>query len=302
MIKIKKILCPVDFFAGSDNAVKYAALLAANYEARVKLLHVIEPIWAEYDYPINTGDLQLSMKSVSDKELRKMAAKLEIIGLTVEREVRTGEIAGEIKQVIDRDKPELVVMGSHGRRAFERWLLGSVAERLIRQCPVPLLVVPANQKKKTTALRLRRILVTTDFSEGSPEAINYAFSIAQENQSKITLLHVVPYRTVELGGQFNESIMVGAKKELERLVPADAREWCDVQTRLETGEASRQIEQILEKERIDLLVMNIHGKGFLNRALLGSTAERVVRSAACPMLLIPPAMVSKKLKAKKKTA
>ena len=80
-----------------------------------------------------------------------------------------------------------------------------------------------------------------------------------------------------------------ARLELENLVAADARERCSVETKVETGEPYREILNVLKQTRADLLVMNIHGKGRLERALLGSTAERVIRGAPCPVMAIPPA-------------
>src|SRR5262249_37045701 len=71
-------------------------------------------------------------------------------------------------------------------------------------------------------------------------------------------------------------------------VPVEAANWCNVYTRVRTGVPYRVILSMLEDEKIDLLVMNIHGKGMLDRALLGSTAERVVRVAPCPVMLMPP--------------
>src|SRR5204862_3953680 len=79
-----------------------------------------------------------------------------------------------------------------------------------------------------------------------------------------------------------------AEKQFQHLVPPEARNWCEVNTRVETGTPYRIILGMLEDKKVDLLVMNIHGKGMLDRALLGSTAERVVRAASCPVMLIPP--------------
>src|SRR5262249_1113745 len=86
----------------------------------------------------------------------------------------------------------------------------------------------------------------------------------------------------------------GVQRELDDMVPAEARNWCNIETLVETGVPYRIILRMLEDEKIDLLVMNIHGKGMLDRALLGSTAERVIRAASCPVMMIPP--LKRKLK------
>src|SRR5437763_8509545 len=154
--------------------------------------------------------------------------------------------------------------------------------------PVPLVTTSASSEKITTAPRFRRILVTTDFSDGTADALAHAFSVAQENDSRITLLHVVHDVTADVSGKYRDSLIKGVHKQLQDLIPPEVSNWCDIDTRVETGVPYRIVLRTIEDEKIDLLVMNIHGKGMLDRALLGSTAERVVRAASCPVMLIPP--------------
>jgi nucleotide-binding universal stress UspA family protein len=141
-------------------------------------------------------------------------------------------------------------------------------------------------------------MVTTDFSEGTFDALAFAFSVAQENESKMTVLHVVNDVALDVSGKYRDSLIGGVRKQLEDMVPTEARNWCDIVTRVETGVPYRIIKRVLEDEKIDLLVMNIHGKGMLDRALLGSTAERVVRTAGCPVMLIPPLKLKLKRRAR----
>jgi len=214
-------------------------------------------------------------------------------GVRSEISICVGDVYDEIKRAIEMEKPELVVMGTHGRRGVERWFMGSTTEKLMRHSPVPLLTISASGELPP-AQRFRRIVVTTDFSEGTPDALAHAFSVAQENEAEITLLHVVHDIAADVSGKYRESILKGVEKQLQNLIPAEARNWCEVNTRVETGVPYRIILRTLEDEKVDLLVMNIHGKGMLDRALLGSTAERVVRAASCPVMLIPP--MKRKLK------
>ena len=294
MIAIKKILCPVDFFPASDAAVSHAAALAGNYEASIHLLHVITPVAVgTYEYAIDTAELMKSMEERSTDELKKLAAKVKEASISCEFEIYVGDVYDEIKRAIEVAKPEIVVMGTHGRRGVERWFMGSTTEKLLRHSPVPLITISAAGEKQA-APRFQRILVTTDFSDGTPDALAYAFSVAQENESQISLLHVIHDVAADVSGKYRDSLIEGVHKQLNDLVPAEAKNWCDVNTRVDTGIPYRIILRILEDEKIDLVVMNIHGKGMLDRALLGSTAERVVRVAPCPVMLIPP--MKRKLK------
>jgi nucleotide-binding universal stress UspA family protein len=287
MVTIKKILCPVDFFPASDRAVKYAAGLARSYDASLHLLHVIAPlVTTAYEYPINTYDIIRSMETASGREMKKLEAKLKAMGVDVRTEVRTGNIQDAIKRSIATVKPDLIAMGTHGRRGVERWLMGSVTEWLMRHTPVPVITLSARGRLKQPVFK--RILVTTDFSEGTNDALSYAFSIAQENDSRISLMHVVNDLAVEPPGRYRRPLVTGVQKQLEDLIPPEAANWCDIDVRVEEGLPYQVILSVLKREKPDLLVMNIHGKGMLDRALLGSTAERVVRAAECPVMLIPP--------------
>jgi nucleotide-binding universal stress UspA family protein len=297
MITINKILCPVDFFPASDAAAHYAAGLAANYGAVVRLLHVVTPVVAgAYEYAVDTVELTKSMEESARQELNTFAARLKARNVLIETELRTGDIYEEIKRSIDALRPELVVMGTHGRRGVERWFLGSTTEKLLRHSPVPLVSISAAGERYTNGPRFKKILVTTDFSEGTADALAYAFSVAQENESQVTLLHVVHDIPADITGKYRDPLIAGVRKQLEGLVPPEARNWCDIETRVETGIPYRIILRTIEDERADLVVMNIHGKGMLDRALLGSTAERIVRAAACPVMMIPP--MKRKLKRK----
>ncbi len=297
MITIKKILCPVDFFAASEAAVHYASGLAANYGATIHLAHVIAPVAAgSYEFAIDTTEVVKSLEETSMREMERLEVMVKAAGVAVERELIVGDPFDEIKRMIENVKPDLIVMGTHGRRGVERWFMGSTTEKLLRHSPVPLVTISAAGEKAYNVPRFRRILVTTDFSDGTPDALAHAFSVAQENESHVTLLHVVHDVSAELSGKYHRSLIDGIAKQLDGLIPAEAKTWCDIDTRVEAGVPYRIILRTLEDEKIDLLVMNIHGKGMLDRALLGSTAERVVRASPCPVMMIPP--LKRKLKRK----
>jgi nucleotide-binding universal stress UspA family protein len=278
----------VDFFPASTSALTYATALASNYEADLRLLHVVSPIGPLVEGSLVTaGDVIESMEKESTRRLARTVSNMKAAGISVHSEIRIGNIHDEIRKAIKRYKPDLVAMGTHGRHGVERWFMGSVTERLLRHTSVPLFTTSTTRKPGRAVSMFRRILVATDFSEGTADAINYAFSIAQENESAITLLHVME-APVDLAFENRDKMISETRMNLSRLVPREADLWCDVRTRIENGTPYRVILNMLEKEKFDLLVMNIHGKGILERLLLGSTAELVVRAARCPVMLVPP--------------
>jgi nucleotide-binding universal stress UspA family protein len=289
MTTIKKILCPVDFYPPSNAAVTCATGLATQYGAGLQLLHVVTPITPfAYEYGIATADILRSAEQAAAGELKRLVRRARDAGVPADSEVRVGDVYDEIRTAIGKIKPDLVVMGTHGRRGAERWFMGSTTEKLLRRSPVPVLAIRGTGETHAAAPPFRHILVTTDFSSGTSDALAYAFSLARDNQSKVTLLHVVHLVAADLSANYRDKATELYYKDLEALVPPEARKLCEVATRVESGIPYRVILQLLESEKVDLLVMNIHGKGMLDRALLGSTADRVVRGAPCPVLMVPP--------------
>jgi nucleotide-binding universal stress UspA family protein len=272
-------------------AFAYALKLASHYEGRVDALHVIPRIVPTFSMvPVHTSELTAGLEKEAKKELKKLEALAGKAKVELRTDIRLGDIDLQILGAAKDNSSDLIVLGTHGRRRFQRWVLGSVAERMVRHSPTPLLVVAAATKARAVPPVIRRILVTTDFSKGTREALGYAFSIAQESQAKVTLLHVVDDLSLNLDERTIATMHQSVGKQLDALVPKDVRDWCDVRTELLTGQPYREILNKIRKDKPQMLVMNTHGKGMFERVLLGSTAERVVRGVAdiCPILLVPP--------------
>jgi nucleotide-binding universal stress UspA family protein len=290
MIHIKNILCPIDFFPASLKAYEYALKLAAHYKAGIFALHVVSPFVPNaYDFPVNLAEYTAALQKNSRLEFARLEKQAHKLSVRFHSDVVIGSIDVEINKALKTTKSDFVVMGTHGRRGFERWLLGSEADRMLRSCPVPLLTLSVEKGVRSAPPAIRSILMTTDFSEGSAEALKYAFSFAKECRARLTLLHVVDEVMAESSMKSSLPTIDAVRLQLEKLVPAGARSSSAVKTRVEVGVPYNTILAAQKSEKADLLIMNVHGKGLIDRALLGSTAERVVRAAVCPVLLIPPA-------------
>jgi nucleotide-binding universal stress UspA family protein len=270
MLNFTHILCPVDFFPASLRAASYAAALARNYGAKLDLLHVCT---------------QSQSKSKED-----MTAAAAALGSGIGTEIAEGDVVSAIRLAVSEHRTDLLVMGTHGRHGFERLLFGSTTEAILRSTRIPVLVVRGNEEHiGAPPPAIHRILITVDFSEGTTEELAYGLSIAQECQAEVTLLHIVDdLFGVDAGGNhFEKLIATRIREKLDNLVPSEVRNWCEVRSHIAAGVPADVILSILKSHNIDLLVMNIHPKASLERALLGSTAEHVVRASTCPVLLVP---------------
>ena len=254
MNTIRTILCPIELQSVSDKAANYAATLARLYGGRLYFLHVIAPPpTATYEYLISTSDITEGIDDASYNEMKMLADTLEAEGIDVGIDMWIGDVSETIKQYISFVQPDLLVMGTHGRLGITRWFMGSVTESIMRNSLVPVLTVSPRTKGE---LAFRRILVTTDFSSGTTDALDYACCIAHENGSEITVLHVVDDTNTALSIRYGSTFLETAWTKLESLIPADVRKRCRVSTKVEAGTPYRAIVRTLESMKADLLIMN----------------------------------------------
>jgi nucleotide-binding universal stress UspA family protein len=140
---------------------------------------------------------------------------------------------------------------------------------------------------------IRRILVPFDFSEHSEKAFTWALAMAERWRARLLLLHVVPqpsYPSMVMGtfnvAEFEASLRADAEARAKEFVGKSQRRTVQVDTQVVTGEPFGDICRIAEQEQVDLIIMGSHGRTGLGHVLLGSVAERVVRHAPCPVLVV----------------
>jgi len=279
----------VDFFPASRAAAKYAIALASRFKAGLVLLHVIEPVapWID-EVPLETREMRTTARAKSVEELNTLANLADASNVRAQVVVQNGFVDTIIEAAVRAHSVDLVVMGTHGRRQLGRFFLGSTTERLLRKLPVPVLVTRDGASAQQS---VKRILVTTDLSEGTQQAIAYAFSLAKVYGANTTLLHVLNDLQADLSGGYREQLIAGIKSELENLLPGAPSNVCTV--RVVTGRPVRRILPIVKKEKIDLIVMNLHQKTIMDRLTIGSTAEKIIRAATIPVLAVPSTVAIK---------
>jgi universal stress protein A len=153
---------------------------------------------------------------------------------------------------------------------------------------------PGLHKQEGITMEFHQILAPTDFSEYSQQAIQYARELAQKFGATLVLLHVVelpPYPIEglppsQLGGTLLDELEQQATRDLAQLLPKEAE--VKVVRRVVVGIPYRKIVEVAEAEKVDLIVMATHGRTGLSHLVVGSVAERVVRTAPCPVLTIHP--------------
>jgi nucleotide-binding universal stress UspA family protein len=286
----KRILCAVDFSPASLRALDLAIRLASVNGARIHVLHVIPRIVASLlDVPITTSRWTADQEEKAKRELPKLKQRAIRAGVPASTEIRIGDIDVQILKTVKDVRADVLAIGTHGRRGFERWILGSVAERMLRHSRIPVLLT-GSPRKGPSVPSIRRILVAVDFSKETVDAVEYGAGIAAKTRASIVMLHVIEDRSAVVDWSAFPDQKGAIRKRLEELVPSRVKRLCKVDPRVESGEPYQVILKAIKDSRPSLVVLNTHGRGFMSRVLIGSTADRVVRGGAgmSPMLLIPP--------------
>ncbi len=293
---ILKILATTDFSDASRDGVRYAISLADKLGSSVALFHVIQPsTWL--------SDLGAVLPVPDDSEM-VTSARAQLASLA-QRESQGGAVAtcsvsvraGNPFQAITTAALEcaadLIVIATHGHTRAEHFLLGSTAERVVRHAPCPVLTVPGRTKPARKGFKLGKILVPIDFSKLSDDALPWAEFLSARFGADVVLLHVMEKHSI--------NYLPGREPDRDDYAPWMRKSEADlahtagrmrqfteakVSAVVRDGKPFEVICQMAKTLGADLIVLTTHGHTGLKHVLVGSTAERVVRHAPCPVLTV----------------
>lgn len=292
-----RILFATDFSDCSGRAQEYAMYFATAWDAKLDVVHVVEgPAWLKG----NAAEL------AAVEQARKVAAQR--LDAVHDQMARSG-IGASVRQVMGipneqinlaarEDGVDLVVLGTQGRTNSLYGLVGSTAERVIKEGPCPVLAVPKLGDGTTMPITemappipIRHILVPVDFSGPSLDSLEYAIQLANGLEAEMTLVHVLEpvYYDLECGlGPIEQEVRKRDhwKTQLTELTDLVKSFGLPATFEISGGIPSDAILSCVLRYRCDLIVMGTHGRRGLTRIRFGSVAEAVLRRAACPVLTV----------------
>ncbi len=302
-LPIRRILCPTDFSAYSERSLRQAVALARWFGAEVDVLHVVHyvlPAGEGLPYFPAPKSADSSLLCQARDDLAQFVQPVLHEPVVVQMRLREGPPWREIDACARELPADLIVMGTHGRAGFEHLVLGSVTEKLLRRAPCPILTVCHSQRPSAKRQLFRRIVCAADLTADSARTIHFALGVAEENEARVILLHVLPgpfekappraHGPAPEHPPLRRDLEAFALERLRRAVPDEARDWCAVKERVTTGKPYREILRVAAEEEADLIVMGAHAQGALGRLFFGSSANHVVREAACPVLIVREAV------------
>ncbi|MDX1530736.1 MAG: universal stress protein [Rhodothermales bacterium] len=273
MIRLDTILVPTDFSDCAAHAYAHAARLAERTSAAVHALYARVP-----------GDDVNCPDEPAEKGWPEPCAR------RIERD--GASVAETILHVAEEGDADLIVMGTHGRTGLHHAMLGSVAEKVLRLAPCPVLVVPERAPDAGAAGGVRRVLAPVDFSEHARLAVAHAKALAALHGAALDVLHVVEEAAIPTAYGLEPVLVVSppvlerAEAAVRQVVAGVPGPEVPVAVHAEAGYAASDIVRFAEGVGSDLIVMATHGRTGIKHFLLGSVTERVVRRAPCPVFSV----------------
>ena len=286
------ILVPTD---GSDHSIRAAEqgqYLARLFDATIHVITAVDVPEEPGESEAGKSDVDVSseLESPGEKAIEAVKARISETDL-----IQTAVINGDPTEVIleyaeDHDI-DLITMGTHGRTGLTRFIAGSVTEHVVRLADIPVLTTHANQSEGPNR-DYEEILIPTDGSEPAAAAIDHGLAIAEKANARVHVVNIV-----DLGGMMmspHTPPRIESLKYLEEegeswteAIATRAREaGLNAVTEVHEGVPAGDLLKYTEENGIDLIVMGTTGRTGLDRFLLGSTTERIVRLAEMPVLAV----------------
>lgn len=289
-IALKNILFATDFSSSANRALPFALAFTHQYGARLYGAHVLSASGYLFMEPETWPAFIQEEEHLQQEAATHLEEQLR--GVPHQVLCGVGNVSDVLCSLIAEHDIDLIVVGTHGRTGARKLLMGSVAEKIFRQATCPVLSVGPNvSDKPIDKIRFQNILFATDFGEPSSHALPYAISLAEKDQSRLALLHVVeqpPARILNL-----EEVKSSLMRRLKELAPPESEPECHVECLVEfSSQYAPPAERILEVARnrgTDLIVLGVrptHGAVSVVTHLAPTTAQCVVAHALCPVLTV----------------
>ena len=297
----QRILVAMDFSPSSDAILRQAVWLARRSGAKIVLIHARADLrraiasssyQARMDLFHGEGDLfQREIRKESDAKMQQAIANLNATDLDIRCETLFGESFVEIIHAVQKENYDLVLAGTRGLAAWEQFLVGSTAKRLIRHCPATVWVVKAEHCGPPKV-----ILAATDFSDVSRRAVLAGLWLARQANSEFHLLHVIDstdvpadlFDKIPQGNSLRQEINAEAEQSLKAFIDSLGVDPSAIHSHLSWGAPWQEIGRLVQHIKVDLIAIGTVGRSGIKGLLLGNTAEKVLGTCDCSILTVKP--------------
>lgn len=287
---VRNMLVPTDLGETSVRAMKYARIFADRIAASVTFLYV-DPITYPVDYFGATAPLLVSSSPEHEAQLRSEVEKFveaPFTGRPYLIEISTGLPVPTIVRAAEEKHADLIVVGTHGRRGWRRALLGSVAEGVLHGSSCPVLCVSSAETKADAEPVIRRVVCPVNFTDVALDSLRTATRVAELFHAELLVVHVVEAGEASDPAEDEAKVRLWIEPELQQ-----SSIYRQIVTR---GGAAERVLDCVEDLRGDLLVLGAQHRVFRDTTVVGTTTERLIRFAPCPVLVVPRLAVEQQAK------
>ena len=286
MLTFNRLLVATDFSAASDGAFEYAASIAIRYDAQIYVVHVIDS--GPFDV-IASESKSSTLAQVEEEARRKIECMLTTRKIPTEQYhilVTEGIVTDAIYDIIREQQIDLAVLGTHGRRALKKLLMGSVDEEVFRTAPCAVLNIGPSVRPVSVGAELRHILYPVEVAPDWSNAAKYAVSVAERYGGKLTLMNV--REDVPASPNESEELPIPVESWIDDHIPRGSglRKWVYFESG--SGSAADAILKYAWTGAVDLIVLGLHSLDPIIAAHLPKpdTGYEIVSRAPCPVLTI----------------
>ncbi|RRJ33671.1 universal stress protein [Halocatena pleomorpha] len=278
------VLIPTDGSKGIEGAITHGLALAERYDATVHALSVVDlGVFEEIDTDVSfLQSVRESRTAAAHRATAAVQSQASDYNVTVVDAVREGDPAHEIVSYAD-EHADLIAMGTHGRTGLGQYLLGSVTTSIVRTAAVPVLTNRLTDPPRSTAYT--DILIATDGTAGSAAAIEHAIALARRYEATLHALYVVDTK-LDQNLPVQNVLEQDGQRAVSAVTTAAESDGVSTTKQVVPGIPHEEIRSTIEERDIDLLVLGTHGRKGLDRFVLGSVAERLIRVADIPVLTV----------------
>lgn len=293
----KRVLVPLDGSELAERVLPYAVLVAKALSSHVILLRIFESVpeqWADPAHGRYLDQLTSSFRDQAIEYLEGIAAPLRQEGLTVTCSAHEGSPADLIINEASREPDTLIAMSTHGRSGINRWVMGSVTDKVLHAVDAPLLIVRSKEGSSEVSVELGTIIVPLDGSALSEQVLPHAVSLAKALGSAVTLLratHFPHYVPMDYPASMYDDIIQETTAEAEEYLRHMDQQLAiegvaKSQAQVKQGEAAGAILDLADDSSSALIAMCTHGRSGMGRWVLGSVTDRVVQHSNGPVLVV----------------
>lgn len=284
-----KILVPIDFSDLSIKALDIANKFAREFNGTITPFHAYIPVTDMDGFnilggAIGTDEIIKNVENVVLQRLNDLVENKLDDDIANDPIVEVGNPAHAISETANDF--DMVIMGTHGRTGFKRFLMGSVAEKVIRTCKTPVLLVEEYSK----TFPIKNILVTTDFSYNAQKAFPLAYEIAKKTGANINFVHIISKDNFENIDEIDglAENRTKALKEHIQVHFSDIKDRVKPEVIVSTKSIPEAIHDLNFSRKYNLIVMATLGRTGIKNMLLGSVAQSVVRNNETAVLTVNP--------------